>query len=141
MSPLEYEIAFYAASTWRLARTSDSMELLAVASVLRNHVMPRLGQISRYKSFYECCQDFLTVYPCRALPSLSDPAFVSKEGLLFNINKVYNCELPDVTSTHDHPAGALYFANEPDEWFRTEIIARPDVHPLIGNFGSMQFYG
>jgi hypothetical protein len=140
LSPLDFEVAFYALSTWRLARTSNQDELLAVACTIRNHVVPRLGQVAAYKSFYEACQDFAKIYPIRALPDLTDPAFVSTDGLLYHITRVYTCEHPDVTATHDHPNGARFFANEPDDWFRAEIIGRPDIHPLIGSFGSMQFY-
>ena len=140
MSPLDYELAFYAMTTWQLARSSNLDELTAVASTIRNHVIPRLGQVTAYKSFYEACIDFLKIYPSRALPSLSDPAFVSKDGLLFHIGRIYTCKDPDVTATHDHPNGAKYFANEPDEWFRTEIIGKPELHPLLGQWGSMQFY-
>lgn len=141
MTPLDYEMAFYAQTVWQLSRSSNLDEMLAVACVIRNHVMPRIGKISVYKSYYEACQDFLKICPKRGLPSLSDPAFVSMDGLLFHLGRIYRCEDPDVTATHDHPDGAKYFANEPDDWFRAEIIGKPDIHPLLGTWGSMQFYG
>jgi hypothetical protein len=141
LNPLEFEQAYYAQTVWQLSRSSNLDEMLAVACVIRNHVMPRLGQIAPYKSFYEACIDFRKIYPSRALPSLSDPSFVSMDGLLFHLGRIYSCEDLDVTATHDHPNGARYFANEPDDWFRTEIIGRADLHPLLGTWGSMQFYG
>jgi hypothetical protein len=141
VNPLEYEVAFYAQTVWQLARSSNQDELLAVACVIRNHVVPRLGQVAAYPSFYEACQDFLAVYPShRPIPSLSEPAFVAPGGLLFNISAIYDCSYEDVTATHDHPNGAKYFANEPDDWFKAEIAGRPDIHPLIGQYGSMYFY-
>lgn len=140
MNPLEFEQAFYAQTVWQLSRSSNMDEMLAVACVIRNHVIPRLGVISAYKSYYDACQDFLKTFPRRELPSLSDPAFVSTDGLLFHLGRIYSCEDPDVTATHDHPNGAKYFANEPDDWFRAEIIGKPDIHPLLGTWGSMQFY-
>lgn len=141
IGPLEFEQAFFAQTVWVISRSSNLDEMLAVASVVRNHVQPRLGQITAYKSYYEACLDFLKIYPSRALPSLSDPSFVSKDGLLFHIGRIYTCEDPDVTATHDHPNGAKYFANEPDEWFRTEIIGKPELHPLLGQWGTLQFFG
>ena len=145
LTPQDYEIAMFAQATWRLARSSDQNELIAVACVLRNHIMPRLGQVATYRSYMECIVDFFKVYPTRELPSLTDPAFVSApEGLLFNIAGIYNCETPDITATHDHPNGAKYFNRvsqlEPSDWFVLEITNKQGQHPLIGTFGSMQFF-
>jgi hypothetical protein len=141
MNPLLYEQAFFAQSVWVLARTSDDMELLAVASTIRNHVIVRgLGKIPTYRTFSEACDDFLANYPQRPRPKLDDPAFVAPGGLLFQIESIYDCSYQDVTATVDHPEGAKYFANQPDDWFKAEIAGRPDIHPLIGTFGSMMFY-
>ena len=146
MSPVDYECMFYAQTVWRVARSSDQNELIAVASVIRNHVVPRLGQVATYSSFEIACRDFLQVYPTRELPSLTDPAFVSApEGLLYNIAGIYNCETPDITATHDHPNGAKYFNRvsqlDPSDWFVLEITNKQGQHPLIGTFGSLQFFG
>jgi hypothetical protein len=141
LNPLEFEQAFYAATIWQISRTSNMDEMMSVACVIRNHVVPRLGQVANYKSFYEACQDFLANYPKRALPSLSDPAFVSMDGLLFQIGRIYDCSHEDITATHDHPNGARYFSNAPEDWFRAEIIDKPEIHPLIGTWGACQFYG
>ena len=145
MSPVDYECMFYAQTVWRVARSSDQNELAAVASAIRNHVIPRIGQVVTYPSFEIACRDFLQVYPTRELPSLTDPAFVSApEGLLYNIAGIYNCETPDITATHDHPNGAKYFNRvsqlDPSDWFVLEIVNKQGIHPLIGTFGSLQFF-
>lgn len=145
MSPREYEIAFFAQVTWMVSRSSDTNETTAVACTIRNHVVPRIGQVATYPSFSAACEDFLRVYPIRPRPSLEDPAFVSHpDGLLANIKEIYNCAYADVTATHDHPSGARYFARvttlEPNDWFQLEIVNKQALHPLLGTWGSLQFF-
>lgn len=145
MLPQDYEIAVYAQTVWRLAHSSDTNELISVALVLRNHVVPRIGQVATYGSFEEACREFTKVYPTRDFPSLTDPAFVSQpEGLLCQITDIYTCTAKDITATHDHPNGAKYFARvanlNPNDWFSLEIVQKQGQHPLIGTFGSMQFF-
>ena len=145
MSPTDYEISFFAQTVFRVSRSSDTQEMAAVAHTIRNHVIPRIGQVATYPSFEIACADFLKVYPTREFPSLTDPAFVSfPDGLLSNISDIYNCVSPDITSSHDHPAGAKYFNRvhslEPNDWFVLEIVQKPGVHPLLGTWGSMQFF-
>jgi hypothetical protein len=145
MVPQDYEIAFYAQTVWRLAHSSDTNELVAVANVVRNYVVPRLGQVAVYSSFTEACFEFMKVYPLRELPFLTDPAFVSQpEGLLCQITDIYTCAAKDITATHDHPNGARYFARvahlDPNDWFQLEIVNKQGQHPLLGTFGSMQFF-
>ena len=142
MNSIEYEQAVYAQAVWQLAYSSSQDELLAVACTLRNHVIPRLlGQVSSYATYLEACEDFIRVYPTRPRPSLIDPTFT---WLLSQISGIYNCELPDLTSTHDHPQGAKYFSRvvtlEPTDRFYQEIIQKSGQHPLLGSFGSMQFF-
>jgi hypothetical protein len=141
MNPLEYEQALLALTAWQVSATSSVDEMVAVACTIRNHVIVRgLGNVPTYRSYSEACEDFLANYPQRARPKLDDPAFVAPHGLLFQIAGIYDCTAEDVTATHDHPEGAKYFSNRPDDWFRAEIIDRPNVHPLIGSWGAMQFY-
>jgi hypothetical protein len=142
MNPVDYECAFFAQTVWCVSCTSDQNELIAVATTIRNHVIPRIGQIATYPSFAEACEAFLKICPTRPRPPLTDPAFVNT--LLFNIADIYNCEYPDVTSTHDHPNGARYFARvaniAEDDWFRLEIINKQEQHPLLGTWGALQFF-
>jgi hypothetical protein len=146
MSPEEFEIAFFAQTVWRVARSSNADELAAVANTIRNHVIPRrLGQVATYESFTAACLDFLKVYSTRDFPSMTDPAFVSHpEGLLSQISEIYTCDAPDITATHDHPNGAKYFNRVqnllPEDWFYQEIVQKSGQHALIGTFGSMQFF-
>jgi hypothetical protein len=145
MNPREYEIAFFAQTVWRVARSSDQNELVACACAIRNYVVPRIGQVATYTSFSEACDAFLLVYPTRPRPSMDDPAFVSQpNGLLANIEEIYSCSYADVTATHDHPGGARYFSRvttlDPNDWFQLEIVNKQAIHPLLGTWGSLQFF-
>lgn len=145
MDPVEYEIAFFAQTVFRISRSSDVNELAAVACTIRNHVVPRLGQVGTYPSFEAACLDFLKVYPNRDLPLLTDPAFVSHpDGLLHIATDIYDCSYPDITATQDHPGGAKFFNHvsdlPADDWFYIEVISQPEKHPLLGTFGGMQFF-
>ena len=145
MTPYQYELAFFAATVWRVSYSSDTNETLAVACAIRNHVIPRMGKASSYRSFTDACEAFLKAYPLRDFPKLSDPAFVSSsDGVLSFIDKVYDCSTPDFTSTMTNPDGAKYFARvvslPADDWRKREVVDRPDIHPLLGTFGAMQFF-
>ena len=145
MTPREYEIAVFAGTVWQLARSSDVNELAAVGVTLRNHVVPRIGQVATYPSFLEACEDFIRVYPVRLRPTLTEPAFVDRtEGFLAIAESIYDCSYPDITATHDHPNGAKYFNRvsqlDPSDWFVLEITNKQGIHPLIGTFGAMQFF-
>lgn len=141
MNPRDYEIAVYAQSVWQLANSSDGHEITAVACALRNNVVARLGQTAPYASFLEACEDSLKAYPVRPRPQLTDRAFIE---LLRWIEECYNCEMVDITASLDNPNGARYFARvtqiPEDHWFRLEILDKQAIHPLIGTFGSMQFF-
>lgn len=137
----DYEIALFANAVWRLAFSSEPMELLAVACTIRNYVVPRMGVEPTYASFSEACDDFLSNYPIRSGPKLDDPALVlPPDGLLCRINSVYDCSMQDVTSSQDNPKGARHFARVislPSEHWLQGIIK---TRELIGSFGAMQFY-
>ena len=145
MTPRDFEIALFASTVWQVARSSDQNELLAVACSLRNNVVPRIGSVAPFASFAEACDAALKVYPLRPPPSLADPAFVAPpEGLLCVIESIYDCSMPDITATQDHPNGARYFARVTtlglNDWFQLEIVNKQGQHPLIGTFGAMQFF-
>lgn len=145
MTPREYEIAQYARAVWMLAKSGTVAELLAIACTIRNHVVPKPGGTASYDSFSEACGAFLALFPVRQPPTLQDPAFVSPNGLLSQIEDIYDCTAIDLTATHDQPGGARFFARvvevEPESWFDLEIIKRSAVHPLLGTWGAQQFFG
>lgn len=146
MSPSQFECAFYAESVWRLARSSNVDELIAIAATLRNHVIARQGAATEYKSFTDVCEDFLRLCPIRDRPRMDEPALISyPDGLLCNIEQIYDCSALDITSTQANPRGAKYFCRVAEltqgDWFKTEIVDKPNLHPLIGAFGSQNFYG
>lgn len=144
LTPRDYEVAFFAQTCWRVANSSDVNELQAVACAIRNHVLPKLGEIATYESYTEACVQFLNTHPLRDYPGNED-AFISRpQGLLYNIGSIYSGATPDITATHDHPKGARFFARvislPADDWRMVEIVKRPSGHPLLGTFGSMQFF-
>jgi hypothetical protein len=145
LTPYDYEIAFYAQTCWRLANSSDANELTAVAATIRNHVLPKLGQVATYESYTEACLGFLDTHPLRPYPSMQDEAFISRPyGLLYNIGQIYSGEMADITATHDHPSGARFFARVTslgaDDWRKLQIVDKPAIHCLLGTWGSMQFW-
>jgi hypothetical protein len=155
MQSSDYEKALLVAASWQLACNNDVNELLAIACTIRNWVVPRYG-VPRfpdvrfgklyYPSYSEAVESFLQLYPIRSLPAANEPALIDPdEGLLVMIEGVYDCTLNDVTGSKAFPGGARYFARSnrqhSDDWFGKEILAhQQDTHPLIGNFGSQQFY-
>jgi len=148
----EYEKALLVAAAWTLALNNDVNELLAIACTIRNWVVPRY-QATRlpmngklyFVSYSEAVQNFHDVYPVRPLPIGNESGLVDPvEGLLAKIDGVYDCSLVDMTSSRAFPFGARYFIRASqrglNEWIYQEVVSRQDVHPLIGTFGSQQFY-
>lgn len=131
-------------ASFRLAQSNDVNELLAIACVIRNWVVGRFGQgAETYRTYSEAINNFLTAYSTRQLPDSFVPALIDpSEGMLSRIDAIYNNTLADVTSSASQPGGARYFGNarNPDAWFKQEILARQDIHPLLGTWGSQQFY-
>lgn len=143
MTAADYEKGLIVSATFRLAKTDDVNELLAIACVIRNLVVPRLGKRPEFSSYTEAIGEMLVAYDLRPLPRHDNPALVDPEdGLLLKVDAVYDCSLPDVTSSHAHPNGARFFGmtRHPSGWFQAAILDRQDVHPLIGTFGSQQFF-
>lgn len=142
MTPQDYEKSLLVTATWRLARSNDPNELIAIMATIRNHIFPRPGQIQTYQSFSEACEDMLRVYPVREAPALTESALVSyPDGLLAIVDDIYSCKYPDLTATSTTP-GARYFCRaseivaDPSHWLYSIVAGR---QPL-GTFGSQQFF-
>lgn len=145
MTPRDYEIALFAQTVWRVANSSDTNELLAVACAIRNHVLPKIGQTATYPSYTDACIGFLDTHPLRPLPFLEDESFFSRpQGLLCQARDIYSGNMMDITANHSNPLGARFFARvvnlRDDDWRKKEIVQRPAIHPLLGTWGSMQFF-
>ncbi len=138
------------AAAWQLARSNDINELVCVACVIRNWVVPRYGQKVEpmrekihHASYTDAVKEFLSIYPTRELPSVNEPVLVDPvEGLFGKVDELYSCSLVDLTSSRAYPQGARYFGRvtQASEWFQHTVLNRQDVHPLVGNFGSQSFY-
>jgi hypothetical protein len=138
VTPQAYETAFFAQSVWQLAKSNDLNELAAIACAIRNHVIPRPGQIQTYKSFTQACEDFMKAYGVRARPTMLEDAFISHpDGLLSIIDSVYDCSYSDLTATATTP-GARYFgqASNLPEWLKPLAVS----HHLCGTFGAQSFW-
>lgn len=150
MTQPEYEKALLVMASWRLALNNDVNELMAIACVIRNWVIPRYGAMvepmlskAYHLSYSDAIAEFLRVYPTREFPKINEGALVDpQEGMLLKVDEIYDCKLVDLTSSRSFPVGARYFGRvvNATDWFRTTVLARQDVHPLIGTFGSQQFY-
>lgn len=143
MTGADYEKGLIIAATFRLAKSDDVNELLAIACVIRNLVVPRLGQTPEYPSYTDAVGELLSVYDLRPLPRHDCPALVDPEdGLLVKIDSVYDNSLPDITSSRTHPQGARFFCmtRYPASWFKAAILDHQDQHILIGTFGAQQFF-
>lgn len=143
MTPENYEIALLANISWRLAKSSDTNELIAIACTLRNHAIPRMG-MGRGRTYTEVIEDFISTYPLRENPTINELSFSGPNGLLSVIDDIYNCKYIDITASKSQPGGAKYFARAAtltsDDWRYEEVIQRPGLHPIIGTFGAQQFY-
>jgi hypothetical protein len=139
VTPQAYEAAFLAQTAWRLALGDCVDETMAIMLVLRNHVIPRPGQIPTYKSFPEACIDFLEAYPTRKYPTMQEDAFIAPNGILALCEQVYDCSYPDITATQTTP-GARMFARTSslsDKDWRKPLV---QCSQLLGTFGSQQFF-
>lgn len=147
MQHAEYEKALLVAAAFQLAKSDDVNELLAITCVIRNWVVPRMGEKQIYRSYTEAIAGFLTAYaPLRSIPAIDNPALIDPEvGLLHRIDDVYNNTAVDVTSSHNNPRGARYFTRAAhsliaNNWIVAEVLLHPELHPLIGTWGAQQFY-
>jgi hypothetical protein len=150
MTQAEYEKGQIVAAAWRLGKSNDINELVAIMCVLRNWVVPRYGALTEpmvtetyHKSYSDAAAEFLEIYPTRPSPRVNEPTLVDPaEGLLLKVDELYDCHLVDLTSSRSFPTGARYFGRvvQATDWFERTVLRRQDVHPLIGNFGSQSFY-
>lgn len=144
MTQADYEKGLLVMAAFKLAKSDDVNELLAIACTIRNWVVPRMNRGQEtYRTYSEAVANFLTAYPSRPLPDVFSPALIDPtDGLLARIDSVYDNSLVDITSSRSNPGGARYFgsARNPDPWFEKEIIQRQELHPLIGTWGAQSFY-
>ena len=148
MQSVEYEKGLLVQAVWRLARSSDTNELLAVGCALRNWIIRRgpLSPGQKYFSNYtEAIAEFMETYPLRSLPKINEPALIDpREGLLARIDGIYDCSAVDLASSHVNTQGARYFGAAREigsgSKFDREVLSNQGAHPLIGTFGSLQFY-
>ena len=135
--PAQYEQSLLALAAWRASMSDNADELLAVACVIRNHVI-RYG-----KSYSNVCENFIINRPW---PDIRHPLLVNPHiGLLSQVEAIYRNELPDMTSNHLHKNGALHFGRVVDHQgkgtdFEDRIIKQYLAHPLIGTWGNQQFF-
>ena len=139
MTPQQFEAAFLAQTAFRLALSDNVDELIAVASVIRNWVIPKPGRIAQYHSYPQACIDFLKTYPVRDFPNMTEDCLVSPNGLLSVIDSIWDCAYPDLTATQTTP-GAMYFgrsaAIDESDWRFGLIRSRP----VLATFGAQQFW-
>ena len=147
MQAAEFEKGLLVLTAWRTSSGNGVNELFAIACTLRNWVVPRPGQaVPDYKSYTEAVLHFWENYPLRGFPKVNEPTLIDpNEGLFVCIDQVYNNTVPDITSSQAFPNGARHFGRArlaiPGSWFYDNILSRQHEHPLIGTFGSQQFYG
>lgn len=142
MQPANYEAALLALASYRLAKSDNVDESIAIACVIRNHVI-RTGIVGL--TYTQVIQDFYKLRPTREWPSIANMTLTHPaNGILSQIDGVYGNKTPDVTANAQNVRGAMYFARVVDEdkdgWFTEEILKRQDIHPLVGTFGAQQFY-
>lgn len=139
MTPQTFEAAILAQTSFRLAQSNSVDEMVAIACVIRGHVVPKPGQFATYKSYPEACKDFLQAYPVRSEPDVTEDVLISQNGLLSLIEKIYSCEYLDITATQTTPGARLFArtANLSETDWRWSLIKSGQ---LLGSFGSQQFY-
>lgn len=139
MTPQQYEAAFLAQTSWRLALSNSPDEMVAIACTLRNHVYSKMGQVSKYKSYPEACLAFLESYPTRPFPDMPEDSFIAPGTVLALCEEIWDCSYPDVTATQT-TLGATMFARvttlESKDW-RYPLVQSGQ---LLGTWGSQQFF-
>lgn len=137
MMPATYEAALLALRSYQAAKSDNADELLCIACVFRNRVM-KYGKT--YSQILEAAE------LNRGWPDVRHPALIDPQnGLLSQVEAIYRNETPDMTSNHLFRDGALWFGRAQDhqntgDLFERTILQDPYNHPLIGQFGSQQFY-
>jgi hypothetical protein len=137
MTPKMYECGLLALSAWRASKSDNIDEILAIASVLRNRV------IAYNKTYSQVCEAAIVN---RSWPDIRHPALIHPaSGILAAVDGIYDNSVPDYTSNHLHKNGALHFARVVEHQgtgddFEERIIKQYEAHPLIGTFGTQQFF-
>lgn len=137
MTPAHYEQALLALGAWQASKSDNIDEIMAIACVIRNRVIA-------YNKTYSGVVEALVKnrpYPDIRHPHLIHPT----NGLLAAVEGIYRNESPDLTSNHLHKNGALYFGRVVDHQgtgddFEERVIKQYEAHPLIGTWGTQQFF-
>jgi hypothetical protein len=138
MTPKGFEKALLALRAYQAAMSDDPLEILCCACVFRNRVHA-FG-----KNYIDILEN---AEVNRGWPYPTDPVMIHPtEGILVRIDGIYDNTSPDLTANHLRRDGALYFGRVMDHQgtgddFETEILMKPEEHPLIGTFGAQAFYG
>lgn len=138
MTPASYEMALLALRSWQSAVSDDILEILAIACVFRNRVQ-RFG-----KSYSQILEDATEIR--RGWPAINHPILIAPyTGLLSQIEGIYKNDTADLTANHNFKNGALFFGRVQNHTgtgddFEKNILKNQIEHPLIGMFGSQNFY-
>jgi hypothetical protein len=137
MQPKQFEKALLALRTWQAAKSDNMDELQAIACTFRNRVLKFGKTYSQVLEVAEVNRD----WPDIKHPLLIEPT----NGLLAFVEGVYDNVQPDFTANHLHKNGALYFGHafshqDKGDWFDNTVLDNPNEHPLIGTWGTQQFY-
>lgn len=139
MNARQYEQGLLTLAMFQLSQSDSVDEMIAIGSSLRNRVR-------HYNLTYsEVIEDAYQDSPLREFPSISDPILIEPgTGLLAKVEKIYDFTMPDITSSHLQPEGAMFFAKvttlDPESKFSKTILARQDIHVLCGSWGAQNFY-
>lgn len=137
MTSKQYEKALLALRSYQAAKSDDLMEILAIACVFRNRVQ-------RYGKTYTQILEAAEVN--RGWPSITHPLLISPEnGILAQVDGIYENTTPDLTSNHNFKNGAMYFGRAVDHMntgdeFDKNVLTNQEEHGIIGTFGVQQFY-
>jgi hypothetical protein len=132
-----YEKSMLAWATWRAAKSDNIDELLAIACTFRNRWL-RYGKAPS--------QVLEAAEINRPWPDIKHPIFIDPQnGLLQAVEDIYDNIAPDYTSNHLQKDGALWFCQAFEHqgkrtWMDINILDNPNEHPLIGQWGTQQFY-
>lgn len=137
MTPKVFEKSLLALASYRAAMSDNIDEILCCACVFRNRVL-KFG-----KTYAEILEN---AEVSRGWPSSNSPVMINPvNGVLAQIDGIYDGSTPDLTSNHLVKNGALYFGRPQDhfgkaDWFEENILKNQEEHPLIGSWGFQNFY-
>lgn len=131
-----YEIALLASYIYRCSQSDIPAELEAVGCALRN----RVQKFGSYTAMFNAIPE-LQGNPLRDYPATNSNMFDPMTGLLELAERVYTNELPDVTSTHDHPDGAVLFCQPNNPHLSPQFVLLVQDYDLLGTWVNQQFFG